>query len=62
MPYNPFSEDDGVFLFRRRYEVVRPGTERLECVKERAAIADLLDFLEAAGPRVILVGPNKVAR
>ena len=42
--------------------MVRPGTERLECVEERVAIADLLDFLEAAGPRVILVGQNKVGR
>ena len=45
-----------MFLFRRRYEVARPGTERLECVEERTAIANLLDFLEAAGPGVILVG------
>ena len=60
-PNNPFSEDDGVFLFRRRYEVVRPGTERLECVEERAALADLLDFLEAAGPGVILVGLNSAS-
>ena len=44
-----------MFLFRRRYEVARPGTERLECVEEREAISDLLDFLEAAGPGVILV-------
>ena len=62
---NPFSDDDGVFLFRRRYEVARPGTERLECVEERVAIADFLDFLEAAGPGVILVGilplPNAIA-
>ena len=36
--------------------MARPGTERLECVEERAAIANLLDFLEAAGPGVILVG------
>ena len=51
-----FSEDSGVFLFRRRYEVARPGTERIECVEERTAIANLLDFLEAAGPGVVLVG------
>ena len=36
--------------------MARPGTERLECVEERTAIADLLDFLEAAGPGIILVG------
>ena len=35
--------------------MARPGTERLECVEEKAAIADFLDFLEAAGPGVILV-------
>jgi hypothetical protein len=51
---NMTREDGGSFLFRPPV-LVKRQTERVECRPEQEALGDLLVFLEAAGPGVVLV-------